>query len=106
MWQEDGSSSRPPLRQRALRAFRGELEQLRHGLDVPIGVIGRRMAEIVAELDHLTVRIEPPAIPTHDRPDGEGVPQIMDARTTPMPAVALRLAQADPLGDEREVVAR
>ena len=65
---------------------------------------GFTVAEIGAELDHLPVGIKPLAVPPHDRPDREGVPEIMDPRAAPMPAEALRLAQTEILADDREVV--
>jgi len=61
------------------------------------------MAQIRAELDHLAVGIEPLAVPAHDRANGEGVAQVMDARAAPMLAEALRFAQADVLRDDGEV---
>src|ERR1700694_421085 len=84
---------------------RCELQQFRHGFDIPIRVLRLRVAEIGAELDHLAVGIKPLAVPPHDRPDREGVPEIMDARAAPMFAEALRRAQTEILADDREVVA-
>src|SRR5271168_4886037 len=43
-----------------------------------------------AELDHFAVGIEPLAVPAYDRANGEGMPQVMDARAAPMLAEALR----------------
>ena len=90
---------------RAFRALRGELQQLRYGFEVPVCILGPCMAEIGAELAHLTIGVEPPAIPRHDCANGEGVPKIVDARATSVLAVPLRLAQTDPLRDDGKVVA-
>ena len=63
------------------------------------------MAEIGAEPEHLSIRVEPLAVPAHDGADGERVTQIVDARSTPVLAEALCLAQSHVLGDDRKVVA-
>jgi hypothetical protein len=62
------------------------------------------MADIGAELAHLTIGVEPIAIPRHDRANSEGVPKIVDTRATSVPAEPLRLAQTDRLRDDGEVV--
>src|SRR5574342_325354 len=80
------------------------MQQLGNGLDVPIGELRFRMAKVRAELDHLPIRVEPLAVPADDRVHREGVPQIVDARTTPVLAVPLRLPEAERLADSCEVV--
>src|SRR5437016_948647 len=105
------SSSRTALlgRTRCQGSFgtrRRELQQFWHGLDVPVGIFRLGMAEVSAELDHLAIWVEPLAVPPYDRPNREGVPQIMDARPASMLAEALRLAQTEILADDREVVTR
>src|ERR1700733_722394 len=89
---------------RALRTVRGDQKQLRHGFDVPVRILWPCMAEIGAELAHLTIWVEPVAIPCHDRANSEGVSKIVDARSTSSPAEALRVAQTDRLRDDGEVV--
>jgi hypothetical protein len=58
---------------RAFRSVRGEPKQLRHGFDVPVRILWPYMAEIGAELAHLTIRVEAIAIPCRDRTNSEGM---------------------------------
>ena len=62
------------------------------------------MPQVSRELDHLPLRVFACAVPVHHHPRGEGVPKIMDARTTPMPVELLRRPQSDTLADGREVI--
>ena len=62
------------------------------------------MPQIGRELDHLPRRVLARAIPVDQRPDGEAVAQVMDARAVPMPVELLRGAQPDRLADGGEVV--
>src|ERR1700675_1298702 len=68
-------------------------------------MLGLHMPEIGAELDHLAVGVDPLSVPARNRANGESMPQVMDARATPMPTEALRRAQTDLLRDDGEVVA-
>ena len=63
------------------------------------------MPEIGRELDHLLRRVLARAIPVHERSHGEGMAQIMDAGTTPMPTELFGGPQADGLADGGEVIA-
>ena len=80
----------------SVRPHCGKLQQLWHGLNIPVGMIRLRVTEIGAELDHLPVRIKPLSIPANNRLDRECMPQIVDARTTPMLAEVLRRASRSP----------
>ena len=90
---------------RAFGTLGSEPHQLRHGLDVPVGVIGSYVAQIAAELDHLPIGVEPLAVPVDDRTNSEGVPKIVNARTAPMLIEPLHRTQTDVLRDDGEVVA-
>ena len=83
-----------------------KLQQLRHRLDVPVGVLGLGVTQIGRQLEHLARRVLARAIPADHRPGGEAVAQVVDARAAAMPPVALRGPQPELLADEREVVAR
>ena len=69
---------------RLFRAVRGEPKQLRHGFDVPVRILWPCMAEIGAELAHLTIRVEAIAIPCRDRTNSEGMPIIPPAQLAPL----------------------
>jgi len=69
---------------RAFRSVRGEPKQLRHGFDVPVRILWPCMAEIGAELAHLTIRVEAIAIPCHDRTNSEGMPLIPSTELSPL----------------------
>src|SRR5262249_37909644 len=86
-------------------ASRCELQELGNGLDVPVGELRLRVAEIGAELDHLPIRIEALAVPADDRAHREGVPQVMDAGPASVLAESLRRSEAERLADQSEVVA-
>src|SRR5262249_7054608 len=62
------------------------------------------MPKIGAELEHLAIRIETASIPVHDRAHREGMAQVVDARAATVFTEPLRLAKADLLAHEREVV--
>lgn len=85
--------------------MRGQLEQFGNRFYVPVGVVGRGVAQIGRQLDHLVRRVFARAVPVDDRSRRKAVAEVVDARTTTMTTVLLRSAQTDPLTHQREVVA-
>ena len=53
------------------------------------------MAQLGAELADLTIRIDPLAVPRHNRANSDGVTKIVDAWATAVLVEPLRLAQTD-----------
>ncbi len=63
------------------------------------------MAEPCRELDHFAADVLARSVPAQHCAYREGVPKIVDARTTTVPKKELRFSQSDLLADMREVVA-
>src|SRR3989442_5220154 len=77
-----------------------ELQQLRYGRDVPVGVLHLDVAEVGRELRQLPLDVRPAAVPVEEGLGGEPVAQIVKARSTsvavPFPAGGAPLRRSIP----------
>ena len=84
--------------------MRGEFKQLRDSFYVPVGIVGRGVAQIGRQFDHLAGWVLARAVPIDDRSRGKGMAEVVDARPPSVSIILLRPAQSDALAYRREVI--
>jgi hypothetical protein len=71
------------------------LEELRHGLDVPVRVVDVDVSQVGRELRDLPFDVDSRPVPLDQRPDGESMPQVMKPRPVAVPVAADGRSEGD-----------
>src|SRR3954467_6424798 len=72
-----------------------QFQQLRDGLEVPVGLVRMHVPEVSGQLGDLPLDIDARSIPLEESADGEAMPHVVEPGAAAVTTVCRRRTQAD-----------